>query len=63
MRAIGFRALPGGVVFAIASVTVTLLLQAVYREDGSLTGYGSLSVSIRVSRSVTARALPATIWP
>lgn len=43
------------VVFAIATVTVTLLLQAVYREDGSLTGYGSLSVSIRVSFFVKLR--------
>jgi len=38
------------VVFSIATVTITLLLQAVYREDGSLTGYGSLSVSIKVSQ-------------
>lgn len=38
------------VVFSIATVTITLLLQAVYRQDGSLTGYGSLSVSIRVSQ-------------
>jgi hypothetical protein len=35
--------------FSIATVAITLLLQAVYRQDGSLTGYGSLSVSIRVS--------------
>jgi hypothetical protein len=40
------------VVFSIATVTITLLLQAVYRQDGSLTGYGSLSVSIRVSRFI-----------
>lgn len=40
------------VVFSIATVTITLLLQAVYREDGTLTGYGSLSVSIRVSQFI-----------
>lgn len=38
------------VVFSIATVSVTLLLQAIYRQDGSLTGYGSLSVSIRISQ-------------
>ncbi|VBP13336.1 Uncharacterised protein [Burkholderia pseudomallei] len=38
------------VVFSIATVSITLLLQAVYRNDGSLTGYGSLSVTIRVSQ-------------
>lgn len=37
------------VIFSIATVSITLLLQAVYAQDGSLTGYGSLSVSIRVS--------------
>ncbi|CAN7463701.1 hypothetical protein [Paraburkholderia hospita] len=37
------------VVFGIATVGLTLLLQAIYRETGSMTGYGSLSVSIKVS--------------
>jgi hypothetical protein len=37
------------VVFSIATVSITLLLQAVYRNDGSLTGYGSLSITIKVS--------------
>ena len=39
--------------FSIATVSITLLLQVVYRQNGTLTGYGSLSVSIRVSMFLT----------
>jgi hypothetical protein len=45
----------GATVFSCIRVGLELVLEAVYKSDGSLVGHGSLSISVRLSRFVRVR--------
>ena len=51
------------VVLSFISVSLVLLLQAVYRSDGSLTGYGSISITIKISMFFKIRVREQVTYP
>lgn len=51
------------VLYGLATISITLLLEAVYSHDGSLNGHGSLNVSVRISIFYTARFSSQVTYP